>query len=283
MFDKITVLGVGLIGASFALAAKKNGLCGHVAGFGRNRQNLEAALKRGIIDSFEQDASAACKDADLVMLSTPVGSFRDLVPQISPSLKKGAILTDAGSVKGELVYALEKIAPEGVHFIGAHPISGSEQSGIDAADAELFRKARCIVTPTENSHPESREKIVRLWERLGSRVELMDPFRHDRIYAAVSHLPHLVAYALVNTVNEVDDRCMEYAGQGFRDTTRIAASSHEIWRDICLMNRENLVEMLEVFRENMAALGRYLRASDSDSLEREFKKARTLREDIGQG
>lgn len=283
MFDKITVLGVGLIGASFALAAKENGLCSHVTGYGRNRENLETARERGIIDSFETEVSAACRDADLVMLSTPVGSFRDLVLRAAPLLKKGALLTDAGSVKGDLVYELEKAVPEGVHYIGAHPIAGSEQSGLEAADADLFRGARCIITPTENSRLEAQEKIVLLWERLGSKVELMDPFRHDRIYAAVSHLPHIIAYALVNAVNEVDEGCLGYAGQGFRDTTRIAASSHEMWRDICMMNRDNLVDTLAVFQKNLDALGRYLRASDADSLEREFRKARTLREGIGQG
>ncbi|MEW6107873.1 MAG: prephenate dehydrogenase/arogenate dehydrogenase family protein [Nitrospirota bacterium] len=281
-FNKITILGVGLIGASFALAVKKNGLCGEIVGFGRNTENLIRAKERGIIDSFALSASDACRDSDLIMFATPVGAFLDLARQARSSLKKGAIVTDAGSVKGNLVYEMEKLMPADVHYIGGHPISGSDRSGMDSSNAELFTNSKCIITPTENSDPVVLKIIVDLWMILGSKVIKMDPEKHDRIYAAVSHLPHLIAYAIVNSVADVDSSYLEFCGQGFKDTTRIASSSHELWKDICLLNRDNLIEMISVFQQNLDRLGQYLRASDSDSLEREFRKARTLREGIGQ-
>jgi prephenate dehydrogenase len=282
MFEKITVLGVGLIGASFALGMKKKGLCLQVSGFGRTVENLEKAKARGIIDSFETDPADACRDSDLIFFSTPVGSFLDLVKRSSPAFKTGAIVTDAGSVKGSLVAEMEKVMPEGVHFIGGHPIAGSDRSGIESADAELFLDARCIVTPTPRSDKAALKKVSDLWTAFGAKVITMEPREHDRIYAAVSHLPHVIAYSLVSMVAGIDPSYLEFSGQGFRDMTRIAASSQELWRDVCMLNRENLIEMISVFQKNLDSLSGYLRASDADSLEREFGKARTLREGIGQ-
>ncbi|MBI5640248.1 MAG: prephenate dehydrogenase/arogenate dehydrogenase family protein [Nitrospirae bacterium] len=281
-FNKISILGIGLIGASFALALKKNLLCPHIAGYGRKRDNLGRAKELGIIDSFAANPGEVCRDADLVMLATPVGSFSGLIGEISPYLKKGAIVTDAGSVKGKLVYEMEKMMPEGVYYVGAHPIAGSDRSGIDASHADLFLNARCIVTPTSHSGADALKKVASLWQAIGSKVIEMDPDKHDRIYAAVSHLPHLIAYALVNTVAEIDGEALGFSGQGFMDTTRIASSSHELWRDICLMNRENLIEMIALFQKNINILDSHLKASDSVSLEREFLKARTVRQGIGQ-
>lgn len=281
-FDKVTIIGVGMIGASFSLAMKKNGLCGRVCGFGRNKENLIKAKERGMIDSFESDPATACKGSDLVMLSSPVGSFQDIVKKASGSFKKGAVVTDAGSVKGKLVYEIEKIMPEGTHYIGGHPIAGSDRSGIEASNVELFRDAKCIITPTENSDAGSLQSVSGLWESLGSEVITMTPENHDKVYAAVSHLPHLIAYNIMNTVSEIDISYLKFCGQGFKDTTRIASGSPELWRDICMMNRENLIEMISVFQKNLETLGQYLRASDPDSIEKEFSKARTLREGIGQ-
>jgi len=281
MFHKIAILGVGLIGASFGLAARKKGICGEIAGYGRSMANLERAKNKGAIDSFSDDPALVCRDADLVMLSTPVGSFKGLVARISGSLKKGAIVTDAGSVKGDLVSSLEAIMPEGVRYIGAHPIAGSELSGADAAYDSLFAGARCIVTPTKKSDPGALKKIQDLWLKLEAVVVEMDPESHDRVYAAVSHLPHLVAYAMVNTVADIDGSYLPMAGQGFKDMTRIAGSSPELWRDICLMNRKNLISMLALFQKNLDSLSSYLTAEEEGALEREFRKARDLRESIG--
>jgi prephenate dehydrogenase len=281
-FNKVAILGVGLIGASFALALRKKGLCGYIAGFGRSEENLIEARKRGIIDSFERNAAEVCRDADLIVLATPVGTFQDLIRQSSASFKTGAVVTDTGSVKGDLVYEMEKLMPGGVRYIGSHPIAGSDRSGIDYSRAGLFENSKCIVTPTRDSDRGAVDKIVDLWRSLGSDVITMDPARHDRIYASVSHLPHVIAYTLVNTAADIDPSCLEFSGQGFRDTTRIAGSSPDLWRDICLMNRNNLVEMIAIFQKNLETLSRYLRDSDSASLEREFRRARTLREGIGQ-
>ncbi len=281
-FERVTVLGVGLIGASFALGMKKKGLCRHVCGFGRSRENLEKAKERGIIDSFEADPADACRGADLILFATPVGSFLDIARRSSSAFGNGAIVTDAGSVKGTLVSEMEKMMPEGVRFIGGHPIAGSDRSGIESADPGLFLNAKCILTPTAHSDEKALEKVSGLWSALGAKVITLEPLEHDRIYAAVSHLPHVIAYSLVSTVAGIDRTYLEYSGQGFRDMTRIAASSQELWRDVCMLNRENLIEMIEVFQQNLDSLSRYLRASDADSLEREFGKARTLREGIGQ-
>ena len=279
-FDKVTILGVGLIGASFALALKKKGLCGKITGYGRKESNLRKAKKLKIIDSFELNAARACKDSDLVLFSVPVGSFTKTAKEIKGSLKKGALVTDVGSVKGKLVKEMEALMPPGVNFVGGHPIAGSDRTGIDTATADLFSGAKCILTPTKKTGKAALNKTIGLWRALGAAVLVLSPAKHDRIYAAVSHLPHIIAYAIVNTVADVNASYLKFAGQGFKDTTRIASSSPELWRDICLMNSENLLEFIELFKKHLDSLGRYLQESDSEAIEREFIKARTLREDV---
>ncbi|MFZ6017535.1 MAG: prephenate dehydrogenase [Nitrospirota bacterium] len=282
MFNKVTILGVGLIGASFALAMKKYGLCNKVMGCGRSVENLQKAKDKGIIDSFTLDHAKACEGSDLVLFATPVGSFIDIAKKIQGSLRSGTIVTDVGSVKGRLVHDMEALMPEGVHFVGSHPIAGSDKSGIDDARADLFNNAKCIITPAEKTDRNALEKVIQIWKTFGSIVKLINPDEHDRIYASVSHLPHLLAYAIVNTVADIDSLYLKFSGQGFMDTTRIASSSPELWRDICILNKSNLLESIDIFKKNLDMLSQYLRASDSESLEREFKKARTLREGIGQ-
>lgn len=279
-FNKITILGVGLIGASFALAMKKRGLCSHIAGYGRREDNLKKAMEMKIIDSFEVDASKACADSDLVLFAIPVGQFTDTAKKINSSFKKGAIVTDVGSVKGKLVRDMEALMPEGVSFVGGHPIAGSDRTGIDSATADLFAGARCILTPTEKTGKTVLKKITALWESIGAIVSTLNTDEHDRIYAAVSHLPHIIAYAIVNTVADINKSYLKFAGQGFKDTTRIAASSPELWRDISLMNRENILEFIELFKKNLDSLGGCLKKSDSEAIEKEFKKAKALREDV---
>jgi prephenate dehydrogenase len=281
-FPKTAILGVGLLGASFSLALKKNGLCNHVTGFGRSRENLERAKGMGIIDVVSSDPASACSDADLVLLAAPAGSFVELVKQASPGFKKGAIVTDVGSVKGDLVHELEKLMPPGVNFIGSHPIAGSDRSGIDFAHADLFCNALCIVTPTERSDPSALKNVMDLWSSLGSKVMAMGPAEHDRVYAAVSHLPHLIAYAMVNTVSDIDKSYLSFCGQGFRDMTRIAASSPDIWTDISLLNRQNLMEMIAVFRENLNRMETHLKTAEADALKQEFIRASTARGNLGQ-
>ena len=282
MFNKAAILGVGLLGASFSLALKKNGLCGNVWGFGRSTANLEQAKNMGIIDFFASDPAAACSDADLVLLAAPVGSFAELAKRASSSLKKGAVVTDVGSVKGRLVRELEGIMPPGVHFVGSHPIAGSDRSGIQYADRDLFRDALCILTPTERSDTSAVSTVAELWQKFGAKVMNMDPDQHDRVYAAVSHLPHIIAYAMVNTVSDIDRSFLSYCGQGFRDMTRIAASSPDIWTDISLLNRENIREMIAVFRKNLDAMDAHLKSLDADGLKKHFARASESRKSIGQ-
>lgn len=281
-FNKVTILGVGLIGASFALVLKKHGFCNEVIGYGRKEENLKRAKEKKIIDSFELDPVKACNGSDLVLFAMPVGIFIDIAKEVRNSLKRNTIVTDVGSVKGKLVRDMEALMPEGVYFVGGHPIAGSDHSGIDTAAAEIFHGAKCIITPTENTDKNAIEKVTALWEAFGSIIKIINPDEHDRIYAAVSHLPHLIAYEIVNTVADIDSLYLAFSGQGFKDTTRIALSHPELWRDICILNRDNLLDYIEIFKKNLDRVSQYLRAYDSESLERDFKKARTLRESIGQ-
>lgn len=280
-FNKVTILGVGLIGASFALALKKYELCDEIIGYGRREENLARAKGKKIIDSYDLDPAKACDGADLILFATPVGIFIDIAKKIRSSFKKNTIVTDVGSVKGKLVRDMEKLMPEGVFFVGGHPIAGSDRSGIDTAAAEIFKTAKCIITPTENADKDALEKIISLWERFGSLIKLINPDEHDRIYAAVSHLPHLIAYEIVNTVADIESSYFAFSGQGFKDTTRIASSHPDVWRDICLLNKDNLLEYVEIFKSNLDRVSQYLRANDSESIERDFKNARTLREGLG--
>lgn len=279
-FRKTAVLGVGLIGASLAAAMKGRSLTGHVAGFGRRRENLDRAVEKGFIDSYEMEPEAACRDADLVVFATPVETFSSLAGRISGFLKKGAVVMDVGSVKA-VVRELEGLMPEGVSFVGCHPIAGSERSGVEAAEPGLFESALCIITRTEHTDSSAAERVKALWEAVGSQVEFLGPEEHDRLYGLVSHFPHLAAYALVNAAGDVDSTCLRYAGPGFRDATRIALSDPALWSNICAMNGDNLVEFIKVFRENLRLVEGLLREGDREGLEETFRRARQLRESIG--
>lgn len=281
-FDRITILGVGLIGGSFALAMRKHKLCDYICGYGRKEANLVRAKDMGIIDSFDLDPIKASAGSDLILFSLPVGYFAETARKIKGSLKDGTLVTDVGSVKGNLVRQMEDILPDKVSFVGAHPIAGSEKSGFDTADADLFHRRRCIVTGTDRTDNPALALVVSLWRRLGAEVTAMSPEEHDRVFGAVSHLPHIIAYELVNTIDEIDGSYLGYAGQGFMDSTRIAASSPELWRDICLLNRGNLAEFIDIFIWRLEKLKRNAVAEKADSLESEFRKAKTLRDSIGQ-
>jgi prephenate dehydrogenase len=281
-FRKVAVLGVGLIGASVALALRQRGECVEIHGYGRTEDHLTRARERRIIDEYSLDAAEACDHADLIVLATPVGAFNGILDRIRGIIQKGAVVTDVGSVKGGLVGKLEGLMPGGRYFVGAHPIAGGETSGAEEARADLFDGARCIVTPTDRTEGSALETVVALWESLGARVELMDPFTHDEIYAAVSHFPHLVAYALVNAVNRIDPRYVAYAGRGFRDTTRIALSPPELWKDIARMNRDNLLHVAQVFRQSLDRMTGCLEQGDIAGIEREFSEARQVRMRLSQ-
>jgi prephenate dehydrogenase len=279
-FTRTAVIGVGLIGASVALALREKGLCNSICGCGRKEENLRRAKERGIIDDYRLDVSAAVEGADFIVLATPVGRLSAIAAGMRTALKKDAIVTDVGSVKGALVSELESLMPEGVHYIGSHPIAGSDKSGIDEARGNLFSGARCIVTPTPRSNGDALDKVIALWKTAGGFVECMDPFRHDEIFALISHMPHIIAYAIVNAVESIDPECVEYSGGGFRDTTRIAASSPELWRDISTMNRDNLIRVIDSFKKNLHRIESCIEENDGEGIEKEFIRAQQLRKSI---
>ncbi|HEY1290490.1 MAG TPA: prephenate dehydrogenase/arogenate dehydrogenase family protein [Burkholderiales bacterium] len=281
MFERVAILGVGLIGGSFALALKEARACAHVAGAGRNNANLKLAQERGIIDSIAADAVAAAHGADLVLLAAPLAQFPKLFRDIAPVLGPKAIVTDGGSTKRDVVAAARAaLGKKAGQFVPAHPIAGGEKSGAGAASAELFRGKRVILTPL----PENQESAVRraheAWSACGAQVMRMDPEEHDAILGAVSHLPHLLAYALVHEFCAREDapRLFALAGGGFRDFTRIASSHPEMWRDICLANRDRLLEELKKYHAELDVIGKLLESADGAGLEKVFAEARAARE-----
>ena len=280
-FEKVAVIGVGLIGGSFGLALKAAKRCAHVAGVGRGGANLKLALERGAIDSIASDLAAAVHDADLVLLAIPVAQFSGSMPAIAKSLKPGCILTDAGSTKRDVIAAARAALGENIsQFVPAHPIAGAEKSGAGAASADLFKGKRVVLTPLSENPPESIRILQETWVALGARTSSMLPEEHDAIFAAVSHLPHLLAYALVGEIASRPDaaQLFGYAAGGFRDFTRIASSHPEMWRDICMANRDQLLQEILSFEKKLKTIGSMLQAGDARALEKLFAEARAARE-----
>ncbi|MDH4099390.1 MAG: prephenate dehydrogenase/arogenate dehydrogenase family protein [Nitrospirota bacterium] len=280
-FTKVAIIGVGLIGGSLGLAIRKRGLAGTVVGVGRGEANLKTALERGAIDSYRLDLEEGVKDADLVVLCTPVATFPALAKSLAAIVKPGAIVTDAGSVKESVVSAMEAAIGSRARVVGAHPIAGSEDSGAAAARADLYEGAKCIITPTASTDGDALNQVETLWKAVGSVTVRMGPASHDRIFAAVSHLPHMVAFGLVNTVLDMEDGgFVPYSGGGFRDYTRIAGSHPDMWRDICLLNREQIVASMDSFIEHMKRLREMVAASDGAALAGEFERAREVKKKL---
>jgi prephenate dehydrogenase len=283
-FNNVTIIGVGLIGGSLAKIMKAAGLAGRIAGTGRSRKSLEQALKLGIIDVIKEDRAQAVDSADLVVLASPVGTFEQIVREIGPRMKSGAILTDVGSVKGDLVRRMEKLLPSGISYVPGHPIAGKEKYGVAEATETLFRGAKCILTPTKKTGAASLESVKSLWAAAGAQVLLMDADIHDRVFAAVSHVPHVAAYAMVNTVaalNTGTENYIDFSGAGFKDFTRIAASSPEIWKDICLLNRANIVEIIDRYEDALDKLKKAINTGDGAAMEKLFKSASDARKRLG--
>jgi cyclohexadieny/prephenate dehydrogenase len=284
MFRKIALIGVGLIGSSIAHGARATGLAGHFAGYARREETRAAAERAGFADSMHGDLETCVKDADLVVLASPVGSFAEIAEKIAPHLAKDSILTDVGSVKMAVIRDVGPHVPEGVHFIPGHPIAGTEQSGPESGFAELFHGRWCILTPPPGTDADAVEKLKAFWERLGSMVEVMDPKHHDLVLAVVSHLPHLIAYNIVGTAADLEEvtqsEVIKFSASGFRDFTRIAASDPTMWRDIFLNNREAVLEMLGRFTEDLTALQRAIRWGDGDALFNLFTRTRAIRRSI---
>lgn len=279
-FRKIVIFGVGLIGGSFALALRKANAVGEVVGFGRRESTLREAQQLGVIDRIGKSEAEEVRDADLVLLATPVGQMSEIMRRIAPHLGEATLLTDAGSTKANVVSAArENLGAALNRFVPAHPIAGAEKSGAAAALADLYQGRKVILTPLPGNAPASVARVRSAWEECGAVVSELSAGQHDRIFAAVSHLPHLLSFALVHDIAQQPERdlLLSFAAGGFRDFTRIAASSPEMWRDICLANRDALLQELDSYRAELDSLRVALASADAEKLEAIFAVAREIR------
>jgi cyclohexadieny/prephenate dehydrogenase len=283
-YDRVALIGLGLIGSSLARAMRRGKLAGHIAGFAQSAQTRDTAVEIKLVDSIHASADEAVKDADLVIFCSPVGTYGKLAEAIGPHLKQGATLTDVGSVKGAVVRDVAPHLPKHVHFIPGHPIAGTEQSGPRSGFAELFDERWCILTPLPHSDEAATAKLEAFWKGCGSMVERMTPEHHDLVLAITSHLPHLIAYNTVATAADLEEvtgsEVIRYSAGGFRDFTRIAASDPTMWRDVFLNNKDAVLEMLGRFSEDLSALQRAIRWSDGETLFNLFTRAREVRRGI---
>ena len=279
----LTVVGLGLIGGSLVRAVGERNLPYRVHAVARRAETRKLVLASGAADEVFEQASEAAPRADIVVLALPVLTIPSVFEEMAPRLRGGTVVTDVGSTKGALIDRLEELMPPGVSFVGGHPIAGTEDSGFESSFSTLFDGARCILTPGRTSTGAAVEEVRALWEGVGSRVETMEAPFHDHILAVISHLPHVVAYALVNAAAEADRShrgLLGYTGGGFRDFTRIAASHPSMWRDICLDNREELLASIDLFLGEVQRLRRLIGEGDSSALEEAFNAARTVRRSL---
>ena len=280
LFDRVVIFGVGLIGGSFALGLKAAGAAQHVVGLGRNPSNLARALELGVIDEACTDA-AVVAGADLVLLAMPVGQMGAVLGAIAPHLGPGTVVTDGGSTKQDVVaLAYRKLKGGVAQFVPGHPIAGAEHSGVAAARGDLYRGRKVVLTPLPENTERSIRRVRAAWRLCGARLFSMQPAEHDRVFAAVSHLPHLLSYALVDHVagHPNGKQLFEYAAGGFRDFTRIASSHPEMWRDVCIANRESLLQELDGYQRELAEVKKLLHKGDAAGLEKIFIRARTARD-----
>ncbi len=284
MFQRVALIGIGLIGSSISHAIRRKGLAREIVGSARTKTTLDTALALGLIDKGYGSAAEAAEGADLIILSVPVGACGPIAAEIAPHLAPGAILTDVGSVKAQVVRDMAPHVPKGVHFVPGHPIAGTEQSGPEAGFAELFDGRWTILTPEKHTDAAAVEKLKTFWEALGAKVEVMDPQHHDMVLAITSHLPHLIAFNIVNTAEHLervtDKEVIKFSAGGFRDFTRIAASDPTMWRDIFLGNKDGVLEMLRRFSDDLAELKAAIESGDGDRLHSRFTDARAVRRGI---
>ena len=284
MFGRVAFIGIGLIGASMALAMRRAGLVGTVVACARKPKTRQTALDLGIANEATKDYAKAVVGADLVVIATPVGTNGAIAKAIAPHLKPGAIVTDVGSVKQAVVDAVSPHLPKGVHFVPGHPIAGTEHSGPEAGFAELFDNRWTILTPLPRTAAKATAKVADMWRKMGANVAHMQPAHHDMVLAITSHLPHLIAYTIVGTASDLSgdlkQEVIKYSASGFRDFTRIASSDPTMWRDIFLNNREAVLEILQRFTEDLTAMQRVIRKADGPALEETFTRGRAIRRGI---
>ncbi|MGZ8265913.1 MAG: prephenate dehydrogenase [Burkholderiales bacterium] len=277
---KLVVIGVGLIGGSFSLALKKAKVVKHVVGVGRTRRNLNEALRLGVIDEASQDPAAAVRQADFVLIGTPLGQMPEVMAQIAPALGRSTVITDAGSTKQSVIACARRFLHEHFdRFVPSHPIAGTEKSGAGAAFAELYRDRNVILVPQPQTRQAALRTVRSAWEACGARIVRLDARAHDEIFAAVSHLPHVVAFALASMLAKRSNAAtlLGYSGGGLRDTVRIAGSSPEMWRDVCIANREALLALLDDYSEELEIARAAIDSADADGLTEMFERARTAR------
>jgi cyclohexadieny/prephenate dehydrogenase len=283
-FDRIALIGIGLIGSSLAHDIKRLGLAKEVVIATRSAETLKRAEELQLGDRYTTSSAEAVKDADLVIVSVPVGASESVAREIAGSLKPSAIVTDVGSTKASVIAQMQPHMPENVHFIPGHPLAGTEKSGPDAGFPGLFEGRWCIFTPLENTDETALKTLGRFWETLGSKIDVMDPAHHDKVLAIVSHLPHLIAYNIVGTADDLgtvtESEVIKYSASGFRDFTRLAASDPTMWRDICLHNKDAILEMLARFSEDLAYLQRAIRWGEGDKIFDLFTRTRAIRRSI---
>ncbi len=284
LFKKIALIGFGLIGGSIARGAREQGLAGEIVTTARSARTRARVLELGLVDRVAETNAEAAKDADLVILCIPVGACGAVAQEIADHLKPGAIVSDVGSVKGAVVRDMAPHLPAGVHFVPAHPVAGTEHSGPDSGFAELFINRWCILTPPAGTDPAAVERLRAFWAGLGARVEIMTPDHHDLVLAITSHLPHLIAYTIVGTADELaqvtSSEVIKFSAGGFRDFTRIAASDPIMWRDVFLANKDAVLEMLGTFTEDLSKLTRAIRRGDGEALFEHFTRTRAIRRGI---
>lgn len=284
VFNKVCIIGLGLIGGSIGLSLKRLNSSSQVVGYAKTKSTLKRAVERGLVDKVEENLINAVNDADFVILATPLSMFKSIIGEISPFLKEGCIISDTGSAKLSVIKELKNIIPGNIEFVPGHPIAGTEESGPDSGFAELFDNRWCILTPTEDNTSNAIHLVKKFWESLGSKVEIMEPSHHDKVLAITSHIPHLIAFNIVGTANNLanvtEKEVVKYSAGGFRDFTRIAASDPKMWSDIFTYNSDAVLEMLELFSNDLAKLKDAVRKKDSDLLFSNFEKTRAVRKNI---
>jgi cyclohexadieny/prephenate dehydrogenase len=284
MFKRLALIGFGLIGGSIARAARAQGLAGEIVTTARSPATRKRVQELGVVDRVVETNIEAVRDADLVILCIPVGACGPVAEEIAPHLMPGAIVSDVGSVKGMVLRDMSAHLPKTVHFIPAHPVAGTEHSGPDSGFAELFINRWCILTPPPDADPAAVEKLAAFWRAIGANVETMAADHHDLVLAVTSHLPHLIAYTIVGTADELEDvtqaEVLKFSAGGFRDFTRIAASDPTMWRDVFLANKDAVLEMLGAFQEDLSKLTRAIRRGDGEALFDHFTRTRAIRRGI---
>lgn len=284
IYDRVALIGLGLIASSMFWAIKRAGVAGEVTGYARSQTTRDIARRIGLCDQVFDSAAEAVEGADLVVLCVPVGAMGQVAQEIAPALKPGATVSDVGSVKGAVISAVQPHLPENVHFVPAHPLAGTEHSGPESGFAELFDNRWCLVVPVNGTAEAPISKLRAFWEALGANVEIMDPDHHDLVLAVTSHTPHLIAYTMVGVADDLrrvtDSEVIKYSAAGFRDFTRIAASDPTMWRDVFLANKDATLEILGRFTEELFALQRAIRTGDGDHLHAYFTRTRAIRRGI---